>query len=284
MLSAVVVLLAVGLVVNYWPQPPPGPVPGNGPVAAADEPWVVAIADVRHPDVPSGKSCVGTLVAPNAVVTAAHCVTMRNPAELSVVGGRTDLRTGEGRTVAVADVWTVPGYPSSDRPLDGVTRPLDGPPDLGLLLLADALPYRTLPMAGPERADPPGGTVARLTGWRVSVADEPVLWQSPTTIRDDARCRDVAAGATRWFPVPVLHGYRFARDAYLCAGESDRPVPSRPSDSGAPLVVDGHLVGVNAWGPAEDPQAAQFYARVGTWSGEIGQRIAGAGNSGRLPR
>ena len=282
--AAVVVLLAGGLVANYWPQPPPAPVPGNGPVAAADEPWVVAIADVRHADVPSGKSCVGTLVAPDAVVTAAHCVARREPSALSVVAGRTDLRTGDGRTVAVADIWTAPGYPSHDAPLDGLTRPLDGPPDIGVLLLADALPYRTLPMAGPARAAPPGGTVARLTGWRVSVADEPVLWQSPTTVRDDARCRDVAAGARHWFPVPVLHGYRYDPAAYLCAGGGDRSVPARPSDSGAPLVVDGHLVGVNAWGPATDPLAAQFYSRVGTWSGEIARLVAEAGDSGHLPR
>ena len=283
-LLGVVVLLVGGLVWVYLPYPDPEPVPGNGPVAAADEPWVVAIGDTRHADVPSGKSCVGTLVAPTAVVTAAHCLGGRSPAELTVIGGRTDLRGTEGRQVAVADLWTVPGG-VADAPggfFDGLFARVRSPADIGLVLLAEPLPGRPLPMATAEQAYPPGGSPARVSGWRVSPDDTPVLWQSPSPIVDDRRCRQVAADARRAI-APVLHGYDYDPAAYLCAGGGPATAPRRPSDSGSPLVVDGHLVGVTAWSPVTDPTSPGYYARVGTWSARIGELVAGAAG-GRLPR
>lgn len=222
-------------------------------------------------------------MAPRAVVTAAHCIG-REPAEISVVVGRTDLRSQEGRTVAVVDKWVAPGWPGDQQGVfDGLFGPVDSPPDVGVLLLATAVSGPTLPMADLDRARPAAGTQGRVTGWRVSPHDEPVLWQTPTATLDDTRCSTAAADAFSRMPPVVWHGYRYDTDAYLCAGEGPSAFVPRPTDSGSPLVVDGHLVGVANWRPGADRDAPQFYGRVGAYSERITALINSAGVDGAFP-
>ncbi|MCA9488305.1 MAG: serine protease [Myxococcales bacterium] len=77
---------------------PPAPIVGGVPAAPGDWPDVVALYTIGD-----SVGCTGTLVAPDLVLTAAHCV-----AGLSrVVVGTTDLASG-GRTIGVASVTSHP--------------------------------------------------------------------------------------------------------------------------------------------------------------------------------
>ncbi|WP_060711626.1 S1 family peptidase [Pseudonocardia sp. HH130629-09] len=284
---AVVVLVGGIAVWSYRPRPVPPPVPGNGPVRAADAPWVVALADRPDGGGPPVKQCAGTLVAPRAVVTAGHCVARREPSAMVVLVGRADLRTGAGTEVGVADLWTPPdGVPAGgDGVLTGLVRPRTSPPDIGLVLLDSPAGATPLPMAG---TGPPASSPARYLGWRVSPQDEPVLWQSPEVVLDDAVCTAAARDARSVVP-PVAHGWSYDPADYLCTAGTAAPgpgtpmAPHRPTDSGAPVVVGGRLAGVNAWGPDPDPAVPNFHARVATYAAGLTRLLDAAGRTGRFP-
>ncbi|SDM54561.1 S1 family peptidase [Allokutzneria albata] len=250
-------------------QPQPDIIPGSGPVSTAAAPWVVAIG---NPD----KTCVGTLVAPRAVVTAAHCLGRATPSELTVIVGRDDLRGTAGRVVKVADTWFEPRYRqglAEESFLGGAFGrvPLASA-DIGLVTLAEPVDAPTLPMADAATA-PRGGEAATVYGWRMSPDDTPVLWQAPTTVGDDATCAREAAERVRFLP-PRWHGVSYDRASYLCVG-LDRAIRLRATDSGSPVVVNGRLAGVAAWSGNVEPDAPDYYTKVATFQPRLASLIDG---------
>lgn len=92
-------------------------------------------------------SCSGTLVAPNAVLTAAHCVD-DGGAKRVLIGGSVDDRSAQ--IVRVASVWPHPDY---DRPAN----------DLCLLILEDDVDVR--PRALADAAMLEGASFVRVAGF-----------------------------------------------------------------------------------------------------------------------
>ncbi|MDA2806040.1 S1 family peptidase [Nocardiopsis suaedae] len=274
-LLLVPVLLYAGALAWELARPDPGRIPGSGPASTDTYPWVVAVGfPEESPDTPSHKGCAGTLVAPKAVVTAGHCLLGSTPEQVTVTAGRTDLRTDDGHTRNAAAFWIEPGYAEAPRQsfLGGVFgQRRQEAADLALILLEEEMPGEPLPLASPS--DPPSGndTGARLLGWRVSPQDEPVLWQAPTTVAPDRECLRRARESTKVLP-PTLHGVTYDTHDYLCAG-TERPLTVRASDSGAPLVSGGRLVGVVAWAPGSGPDVPDYFARIAPLSKEITERI-----------
>jgi secreted trypsin-like serine protease len=194
---------------------------GGTPARVSDAPWVVAITTTDGQLI-----CGGALVAPDKVMTAAHCATIKGvfgknqrPAEqLHVVAGRTDLRaTSDGIEVAVANVWRHPDY-----------REVTQGDDVAVLTLARSLPYRTIALG--EVGD--DGVVL---GWGRTAESTPpsmTLRKVTVPILSDAEC---AVKEPDFRPGAMLCAGRGGRDA--CAG-----------DSGGPLVVKGRLAGVVSFG------------------------------------
>lgn len=265
-------LVVVALLLVYTPflvweysRPQPRPVPGSGAVSTDTAPWVVVLGNPGvHLDAPSHKHCVGTLVSARAVVTAGHCLGGYDPATLTVTAGRDDLRADAGRTVAVAETWVDPrlvhGIGEESFLGGAFGRVTLAPADIGVAILAEPVNGPVLPLADPGSVAR-GGTPATTFGWRLSPTDEPVLWQAPTTVVDDAECLERAAESVRFVP-PRWHGIGYDPSSYLCAGADERAVPLRASDSGSPLVVDGRLAGVAAWLPSAEPTRPIYYTRV----------------------
>ncbi len=223
-----------------------GPAAADGPKAKASVvggrdapagayPWMVALS----------RGCGGTLIAPDRVLTAGHCVEDLRVSDLRLyVGARKRRRGGyryDGLAVRAIDVATHPGY----RPLDG-GGPLN---DVAILKLDRAVtevpPVRLATPA--EGALAGSGAAATVIGWGVMRTDlqrAPLatgLQQGDLRVLGDRSC-DRVYGEDDSYRSSVM----------LCA--RSRVANRRPNtspcvgDSGGPLVVGDVQVGIVSFG------------------------------------
>jgi secreted trypsin-like serine protease len=83
--AALFLLLPAGAAAQFQPR-----VVNGSPAAAGDLPWTVAVQTAGRTAF-DGHFCGGTLVAPDRVLTAAHCVLATGPDEIEVFAGSADL-------------------------------------------------------------------------------------------------------------------------------------------------------------------------------------------------
>jgi secreted trypsin-like serine protease len=222
---------------------------GGDRVSIADNPWVVYLTNAR-----GFQFCGGTLVAPNKVLTAAHCAAGQRASGVRVVAGREDKQSKQGVVVTPVDIWVHPDYVSADRG-----------EDVAVLTLAEALPYRPLPVAGPADHDLYAtGASAQVLGWGRTGENGAVsryLLGAKVPLAADATC----AAA---YP-------QYAAGKMVCAGAPSGGVDSCQGDSGGPLVAGGKLVGVTSWGEGcARPGKPGVYVRAATYQHVIAEQIA----------
>ncbi|MGQ0841842.1 S1 family peptidase [Actinokineospora sp.] len=224
---------------------------GGSRAKITDHPYVVYLATSD-----GYQFCGGTLVAPDKVVTAAHCAAAFDPADIRVVAGREDKKATAGEEVEVAKVWVHPDY----------AEVVEGN-DVAVLTLADRVRYRTLPVADPgDTALYAVGTPSTVFGWGRTTptgATSRYLLKADLPLVADTDCDQAYDG--------------FAADSMVCAGLPEGGIDACQGDSGGPLVVAGRLAGIASWGEGcAEAGKPGVYTRVSAYAKEIAAQIAPA--------
>jgi secreted trypsin-like serine protease len=214
---------------------------GGSETTISSAPWMVQLAyyDDATGD---GYFCGGTLVAPNKVLTAAHCVAgldwTRNGA---VLAGASDLYDSANGTVAgVWRQWNHPKYNAAAIQNDVAVLTLDRPLDIPTLRLA-ASNDDALYTAGRDSVVYGWGLTSGADGADLSVK----LKTAQLPLVADATCDSAMQS--------VLGEDDFAEGSMLCAGtpatggDAGTTTPCN-GDSGGPLVSGGKIIGIVSWG------------------------------------
>ncbi|MCX5416621.1 trypsin-like serine protease [Streptomyces sp. NBC_00059] len=262
---------------------------GGTSTAFSSAPWMVQILFEYDNDGLFYFTCGGTLVAPNKVMTAAHCVTDENGKALNM--------TGQG--LVLAGTAKLAGGPNDEGTAVGITRSyfagsynaaeIDN--DIALLTLSKPLSYTPAqPASYGDNARYTAGTVATTYGWGMTGSDwdfsplSDTLLRLEQPLRSDAECSENLDTAVNT-PGAYKAGHM------ICAGVGGTGNDSTgkatcPGDSGSPMFVSGRVIGITSWGPASQTEACNMagtydaYTKVATYYRSIQPRIDDTSFSG----
>ncbi|WP_037678745.1 trypsin-like serine protease [Streptomyces griseus] len=214
---------------------------GGGETTISSAPWMVQLA-YYDDTTGDGYFCGGTLVAPDKVLTAAHCVAGLNWAKNgAVLAGTATLNDpSAGDAAGVWRQWTHPHFNGDTLQNDIAVLTLDRPLEEPWLRLA----------ASNDSALYKAGTSAKVYGWGLTSgadgADLSAKLRTATLpLVADSTCDSAMQS--------VLGKDAFIEGSMICAGTpatgTDEGTTSPCNgDSGGPLVVGNKIVGIVSWG------------------------------------
>lgn len=224
----------------------------NGqPAKIADWPWQVALVDSKRSGLRSSTRsrffCGGSLLTPEIVITAGHCVAdleQREAKRIEVISGRTRLNNEARGTVARVAELIMPLRPNGKRRFSSKFGVANW--DVALLRLKTPAEGQPIKLAGVDEAASWGpGQVVRTTGWGVTAAENyrtsSVLRVATQVMLGDGVCR-------------LANGRVYDAKTMNCLGGPSTNTSTCFGDSGGPLVApvgtEYRLIGLTSFGDA----------------------------------
>lgn len=257
---------------------------GGRPAPEGAFPWMVALLRAAEPDPFQAQFCGGSLIAPEWVLTAAHCFfdprgePYVDVQSLDLLLGTTVLQIGAGQRIQAAQIVIHPNYDPR--------RGTEGGNDIALVRLSRPVALPTLPLVQPNQTNLTApGTLATILGWGATFPR--TLEEEPSGFPRALQQAEVPLVSNEVCNAPQSYNGAIL-ETMLCAGFPQGGVDTCKGDSGGPLVVPTSsgfaLAGITSFGQGcAQPNFYGVYTRVSSFVGFVQSVIGSAPSPAPTP-